>query len=92
MYSQGLNLQLSSFGSDNGLALMRWQAIIWNKDVPVYWCIYASLSLNESMGLHKIFMPVEQINTSAWHVLLLDRHEVGMYFTVSLFQVVCVKT
>ena len=33
--------------SDNGLAPIRRQSIFWIKDGLVYWCIYASLSLNE---------------------------------------------
>ena len=32
---------------DNGLGLNRRQAIIWTNDGLVYWCIYASLGLNE---------------------------------------------
>ena len=43
-----LQLKYSSIGSDNGLALLRWQAIIWFNDGLVYWCIYVSLGLNES--------------------------------------------
>ena len=37
----------ASIGSDNGLAQSRWQAIVWTSDHLVYWCINASLSLNE---------------------------------------------
>ena len=37
----------SSIGSDNALAPNRQQAIIWSNDGLVYWCIYASLGLNE---------------------------------------------
>ena len=33
-------------GSDNGLAPVRRQAIIWTNDV--YWCIYALLSLSNN--------------------------------------------
>ena len=43
----GPNLQYSSIGSDNGLAPVRQQAIIWTNDGLVYRCIYASLSRNE---------------------------------------------
>ena len=39
--------QYSSIGSDDGLASTRRQAIIWTNDGLVYWCICASLSLNE---------------------------------------------
>ena len=46
-FSKGSNYQYSSIGSDNGLAPVRWQAIIWINDGLVYWCIYVSLSLNE---------------------------------------------
>ena len=46
-YSQVSNYQYGSVGSDIGLALNRRQAIIWTKGGLVYWCIYASLSLNE---------------------------------------------
>ena len=34
-------------GSYNGLAPTRRQAIIWTNDGLVWWCIYASLGLNE---------------------------------------------
>ena len=40
-------LKYSSIGSDNGLALVRWQGIIWTNDGLVYWCINASFGLNE---------------------------------------------
>ena len=33
------NWQYVFIGSDNGLALTRWQAIIWTNDGLVYWCI-----------------------------------------------------
>ena len=42
-------LTISHIDSDNGLAPTRWQAIIWTNDGIVYWCIYASLCLNELM-------------------------------------------
>ena len=45
--SLGSNQQQSSIGSDNGLALIRQQAIIWANDGLAYWCIYRSLGLNE---------------------------------------------
>ena len=38
---------LAVIGSDNALAPYRRQAIIWTNDGLVYWCIYASLNLNE---------------------------------------------
>ena len=47
MCSLGYNLQYGSIGSDNGLAPNRWQAIIWTNVGMLYWCIYASLGLNE---------------------------------------------
>ena len=39
------NYQYSSVGSDNGLAPIKRQAIIWASDGPAYSCIFASLSL-----------------------------------------------
>ena len=45
--SLGSNQQYSIISSDNGLDLIRWQAIIWTNNGLVYWCIYASLGLNE---------------------------------------------
>ena len=45
--SQGSNQQYSSIGSDYGLALVRWQTIIWTNEGLVYWCKYVSLCLNE---------------------------------------------
>ena len=47
IYSPGSNWQYGSISSDNGLAPNRRQAIIWTNDGIGYWCIYASLSLNE---------------------------------------------
>ena len=44
--SQVSNSQWISDGSDNGLVLIRWKAIIWTSDLS-HWCIYVSLNLNE---------------------------------------------
>ena len=41
------NQKCLSFGSDNGLAAVRWQAIFLINDGLVHWRIYASLGLNE---------------------------------------------
>ena len=41
------NQQYSSIGSDNGLAPVSRQSIIWNNNGLVYWRIYASPGLNE---------------------------------------------
>ena len=50
--SQWCNWQYSIIGSDNGLAPVMWQAIIWTSDGLVYaWHIYVSLGLNESKSL-----------------------------------------
>ena len=46
--SLGSNWQQSSAGSDDDLAPSRRQAIIWTNDDLFCWCIYTSLSLNES--------------------------------------------
>ena len=46
--------QYPSFGSDDGLALARRQAIIWTNDGLVCWRICASLGLNE---LTKVNIP-----------------------------------
>ena len=45
----------ASIGSDNGLAQIRQQAIIWTNDGLVYWCIFASLGLSElrKQGPHR---------------------------------------
>ena len=45
------NWQYSSIGSDNGLVPNRWQAIFWTNGGLVYWCIYASLGLNELINM-----------------------------------------
>ena len=39
--------QLTSIGSDNGLAPNRQQAIIWSSDDAIHWRIYAALGGNE---------------------------------------------
>ena len=41
--SWGSNSQYSSIGSDNGLAPIRRQAIIWTKADIFHWRIYAAL-------------------------------------------------
>ena len=46
-FYQESNLQYSGIDLDNGLALVRRQAIIWINGGLVFWCIYVSLSLNE---------------------------------------------
>ena len=48
VYSQGFNWQYS----DNGLAPLTRQAIIWISDGLVYWCIYASCGLNWGWVTH----------------------------------------
>ena len=47
MCSLWCDWQYVIIGSDNGLAPNRRQVIIWTDDGLVYWCIYASLGLNE---------------------------------------------
>ena len=42
VWSYGLNEQRASIGSDDGLAPMRQQAIIWTNDGLLHWSIYAS--------------------------------------------------
>ena len=44
--SSELNWQYGSIGSDNGLALIMQQAIIWTNVGMLHWCIYVSLSRN----------------------------------------------
>ena len=46
MCSQDSNLQYPSIGSDNGLAPVMWQAIIWINDALVYRRTYVSLGLS----------------------------------------------
>ena len=48
--SQGSSELLAIIGSNNGLSPTRRQAIIWTNDDLVYWCIDASLGLNESIA------------------------------------------
>ena len=45
------NWQHGSIGTDNGLALNRWQAIIWSKVGMFYWRIYVSFGLCELMQI-----------------------------------------
>ena len=47
----GSNQIYSSIGSDNGLASIRRQAIIWTKISLLYWRMYAPLGLNELICL-----------------------------------------
>ena len=44
--------QYPSIGSDNGLAPVNQQAIIWIDDGLVHWRIYASLTLNELIKIN----------------------------------------
>ena len=53
--SHGTNWQYGSFGSDNGLAPIRRQAIIWTNDGLVYWRIYTSPSLDEQCTIRLIW-------------------------------------
>ena len=52
--SLGSNVQYTSIGLDNGLAPARRQAIIWTNDGLGFRRIYASLGLNELMGIFYI--------------------------------------
>ena len=45
---QGPSQQYTSTSSDNGLVPNRRQSITWANNGPVYWCIYAALSLKWS--------------------------------------------
>ena len=45
--SKVFNKLYVSIGSDNDLALMRWQAIIWTSDGLIYWSMYVSVGLSE---------------------------------------------
>ena len=47
VFSSGSNWQIYSIGSDNGVTLGRWQAIIWTKDGLGWWHINVSLGFNE---------------------------------------------
>ena len=38
---------LTSIGFGNGLALNRWQAVIWNNGDPIHWHIFAALGGDE---------------------------------------------
>ena len=51
MCSLGSNWQYGSIGSDNDLTPNKQQAITWISDAIGYWCIFASLSLNELMRI-----------------------------------------
>ena len=58
------NYQYFRIGSDDGLAPSRWQAIIWTNDNPVYWDIYASLSLCE-LKMHLEYVSEDILDRSA---------------------------
>ena len=45
--THGSNKQETNIGSDNGLVLNRWQAIIWTNYGPVCWRIYAPLCIDD---------------------------------------------
>ena len=45
-----LSSRFTRIGSDNGLALNRWQAIIWTNADPIHWRIYAELWGDDSMS------------------------------------------
>ena len=47
IFLHGFNWQYSSICPDIGLVPNRKQVIIWTNNGLVWWCIYASLSLNE---------------------------------------------
>ena len=47
--TQESNWEQTSIGSGNGLAPNRRQAITWNNDDPVHWCIYVEVGGDELM-------------------------------------------
>ena len=53
MRSLGSNWQYVSIGSDNGLALSRWQAIIWTNADPFHWHIYVALGEDELSSVYQ---------------------------------------
>ena len=53
--SQGSNPHLTSIGSDDGLVLNWWHAIIWTSESLVYWYLYAFLSLGELTMWQKVW-------------------------------------
>ena len=55
------NWQLTSIGSDNGLAPNRGQAIIWINANPVHWQIYAALGADEWKDCSKNIPPISNI-------------------------------
>ena len=78
MCSLGSNSQYGSIGSENGLVPSRRQAIIWTNDALGYWCIYASLCLNELT-----YACTEQIQNflqTSYKYLLLGSKSVSHHF------------
>ena len=73
--SQGTNQQYSNIVSDNGLALNRWQAIFWNCVGMLYWCIYASLGLNDNKEIQCGAIIMQSIFSS-----ILTKYIPWMYF------------
>ena len=62
--SWGFDWQHSSIGLVNGLALARWQAIIWTNDGLGYRSIYASLGLSEfsQITATELEAPIDEID------------------------------
>ena len=68
--SLGSNWQYGTIGSDNGLAPNRQQVIIWANVGMLYWCIYASLGLNELSiySLPKTHCKLISSHLHSWYV------------------------
>ena len=69
----------SSLGSDNGMALERRQAIVWNNDGLVYQRIYASLGLNELTHWGR-----NKMAAFCKYVLMLEIFVFDSHFTILL--------
>ena len=62
IFSLGSNQWYANIGSDNGLAPIRRQTIIWTNDGLVCWRIYASLSLNVLKGNTYTYIHIHMFN------------------------------
>ena len=82
----GLYWQYAIMGSDNGLAPNRHQVIIWTNDGVVYWCLYASVNVNEltHWGRDKMAAIFQTMfsNSFSW----MKMYEFRLRFHRSLFQ------
>ena len=80
--SLGSNSRYDSTGSDKGLVLNKWQAIIWSNVGMFYWHVYASLGLNVLTWMLVPSLLLKASTKFLW--FLYARLKNGTYYAVAM--------